>query len=62
MPDILPLLLIGLITGFLDSTVGAGGLFSLPALIFLGFPPQIAIATDRLGSLGQTIVGILKFH
>jgi len=52
---------IGLATGFLDSTVGAGGLISVPCLVFLGFPPQIAIATDRFGTIGQSLTAFLKF-
>jgi hypothetical protein len=54
-------LLIGGITGFIDSTVGSGGSVSIPSLIFIGLPPQVAIATDRLGSVGQTAAALLKF-
>ncbi|MBI3577522.1 TSUP family transporter [Candidatus Gottesmanbacteria bacterium] len=53
--------LIGLAAGFVDSTVGSGGLISIPGLIFLGLPPQVAIATDRLGSAGQTAAALLTF-
>ncbi len=53
--------LIGVATGFLDSTVGAGGSVSIPALIFVGLSPQVAIATDRFGSVGQTLAAISKF-
>jgi len=53
--------LIGLITGFLDSTVGAGGLVSVPSLIFLGLPPQVAIATDRFGTIGQSFTAGYKY-
>jgi uncharacterized protein len=53
--------LIGLITGFIDSTVGAGGLISVPSLIFLGLPPQVAIATDRFGTIGQSFTAGYKF-
>lgn len=53
--------LIGLATGFFDSAVSAGGLISVPALIFLGLPPQIAIATDRFGTVGQSVAAFLKF-
>lgn len=64
MPEIITLLfvlLIGLVTGFFDSVIGAGGLISVPSLIFLGLPPQIAIATDRFGTLGQTFTALVKF-
>ncbi|MDD3646886.1 MAG: TSUP family transporter [Candidatus Dojkabacteria bacterium] len=55
------ILLIGIATGFVDSTVGSGGLISVPALIFAGLPPQTAIATDRFGMIGQIITAIAKF-
>jgi len=64
MPEIITLLLvllIGLMTGFFDSVVGAGGLISVPSLIFLGLPPQVAIATDRFGILGQTVAALIRF-
>lgn len=63
-PDIihgLLVLLIGLTAGFLDSTVGSGGSVSIPFLIFTGLPPQVAIATDRLGTAGETAGALLKF-
>ncbi|MBI4163848.1 MAG: sulfite exporter TauE/SafE family protein [Candidatus Aenigmarchaeota archaeon] len=52
---------IGVATGFFDSLVGAGGLISIPSLIFLGIPPQTAIATDRFGTIGQTLSALYKF-
>lgn len=58
---IVSILIIGIATGFLDSTVGSGGSVSIPSLIFIGLPPQIAIATDRLGSVGQTAAALFKF-
>ena len=54
--------LIGIATGFFDSVVGAGGLISVPSLIFLGLPPQAAIATDRFGTIGQSITAFIKFQ
>ncbi len=45
--------IVGIVAGFLGGfTSGAGNLISIPFLIFLGLPPQVAIATDRFGSLG----------
>lgn len=64
MTEILTLLLVllaGIAAGFFDSTLGAGGLISIPSLVFLGLPPQVAIATDRFGTLGQTLPAFLKF-
>ncbi len=55
-------LLIGLVTGFFDSVVSAGGLISVPALVFLGLPPQVVIATDRFGTIGQSITAFFEFR
>ncbi|MCK4327045.1 MAG: sulfite exporter TauE/SafE family protein [Candidatus Diapherotrites archaeon] len=63
MPEItlLLVLLAGVAAGFFDSALGAGGLISVPSLIFLGLPPQVAIATDRFGTLGQMTTAFFKF-
>ncbi|MCL5970013.1 MAG: sulfite exporter TauE/SafE family protein [Patescibacteria group bacterium] len=54
--------LIGIAASFIGGlTSGGGGLISLPFLIFLGLPPQIAIGTDRFGSFGYVISSIYKF-
>lgn len=59
--DLLLVLLVGLTGGFFDSTVGSGGLITIPSLIFIGLPPQVAIATDRLGTVGQELTALFKF-
>lgn len=35
------LLLFGFLAAFIDSVVGGGGLISLPALLFVAFPPLL---------------------
>lgn len=50
--EILLSLAVGIIAGFFGATVGGGGLLAIPYLIFIGLPPQIAIATARFGDLG----------
>ncbi len=43
----------GFAAGFVDSIAGGGGLVSLPVLLSLGFPPQLALGTNKLqGSFG----------
>lgn len=58
---IILLFLIGFIANFIGSMIGGGGLISIPSLIFIGLPPQIAIATDRFSSIGQS-TSIFKYH
>lgn len=61
LETLLLILLAGLAAGFFDSVIGAAGLISVPSLVFLGLPPQVAIATDRFGTIGQVLAAMLKF-
>lgn len=64
------LALAGFLAAFIDSVVGGGGLISIPALLFTGLSPSVAIATNKLsssmGSLTSTISfirsGKVNFH
>lgn len=40
----------GLCAGFVDSIAGGGGLISVPVLLSIGLPPQIALGTNKLQS------------
>jgi uncharacterized membrane protein YfcA len=47
-PWLYPLLfLIGLAAGWIDSIAGGGGLITIPALLGLGVPPQVALGTNK---------------
>jgi len=52
--DIFAILFLGgLSAGFVDSIAGGGGLISLPVLLSVGLPPQLALGTNKLqGSFG----------
>lgn len=52
---------IGILASFIGAIVGGGGLISIPFLMFLGLPPQIAIATNKFGAVGLSIGSITKF-
>ncbi|MCG8620006.1 MAG: TSUP family transporter [Desulfobacterales bacterium] len=58
------LFLTGLTSGFVDSIAGGGGLISLPVLLSVGMPPQLALGTNKLqasfGTLSSTINFIRK--
>lgn len=58
------LFLTGLVAGFVDSIAGGGGLISLPVLLSVGMPPQLALGTNKLqgsfGTLASSITFIRK--
>lgn len=47
--------IVGLVAGFLGATVGGGGMVAIPALLFLGFSPQSAVAVNAVGDIGAFI-------
>jgi uncharacterized protein len=53
--------LIGLVASTIGTMVGGGSLLSIPFLMFVGLPPQVAIATDRFGGLGVAATALYKF-
>ena len=42
------LFLTGLAAGFVDSIAGGGGLITIPVLLNMGMPPQLALGTNKL--------------
>jgi uncharacterized membrane protein YfcA len=59
--NLLWLLLVGFIAGFVNTIAGGGSLLTLPVLIFLGLPPSVANGTNRLGILFQTFTGAVGY-
>jgi len=53
--EIVVLILVGFIAGTINTIAGGGSLLTLPILIFLGLPPNIANGTNRIGILFQNI-------
>jgi len=49
------LIIIGFIAGIINTMAGGGSLLTLPLLIFLGLPPNIANGTNRIAILFQNI-------
>lgn len=66
MPDDLltPLLLIaaGAVAGAINAVAGGGSLLTLPLLIFIGLPPTVANATNRIGVFIGGIGAARSFH
>lgn len=58
---LISIFIIGIFASIFGAMIGGGTLISLPLFIILGLPPQVAIATERLGGLGQTLASFYKF-
>ncbi|MBL4679537.1 MAG: sulfite exporter TauE/SafE family protein [Pseudomonadales bacterium] len=55
------LLISGFIAGFINTLAGGGSMLTLPALMMLGLPADIANATNRVGVLLQSVIAIKSF-
>lgn len=51
----------GFIAAFVDSIAGGGGIISLPAFIFAGIPPHLALGTNKFSSSCASFTSSLKF-
>ncbi len=56
------LLVVGFVAGTLNVIAGGGSFLTLPLLIFLGLPPTVANATNRVGILAQNVGAVWGFH
>ena len=52
----------GGLAGFINTLAGSGSLITLPMLIFLGLPANVANGTNRVGILIQCAVSAWKLH
>ncbi|MBW2031763.1 MAG: sulfite exporter TauE/SafE family protein [Deltaproteobacteria bacterium] len=48
--------------GFINTLAGSGSLISLPVLIFLGLPANVANGTNRIGILLQAVVSARSYQ
>lgn len=52
----------GVIAGFINTLAGSGSLLTLPLLMFIGLPPNVANGTNRISIMLQSLVGSLGFR
>ena len=62
MVDYILLVLVGFIAGVINILAGGGSLLTLPMLIFLGLPPNIANGTNRIAIIIQNIFAVKGFQ
>lgn len=53
---------IGIVAGFINTLAGGGSALTLPFLIFLGLPANVANGTNRISILFQTLTAVYSFH
>lgn len=51
----------GVVAGFFNTVAGAGSLLTIPVLLLVGMPADAANATNRIGVLAQSAVGVSGF-
>ncbi len=56
------LFFLGIVAGGINSVAGGGSLFTLPMLMFMGLPPSVANATNRLAIFTQGATSALGFR
>ncbi len=52
----------GFAAGFINILAGGGGLLTLPALMLLGMPADVANGTMRVSVLAQSLEAVRSFH
>ncbi|HEX5421035.1 MAG TPA: sulfite exporter TauE/SafE family protein, partial [Gammaproteobacteria bacterium] len=53
---------VGFVAGFINTLAGSGSLVTLPILILLGLPANIANGTNRVGVVAQGLVAVSTFR
>lgn len=59
--NLLIILGVGLLAGFLNAVAGGGSLLTMPVLIFMGLPPAVANGTNRVAVFIQNIWGVAGY-
>ena len=54
--------IVGFAAGFINTLAGSGSLITLPLLIVLGLPANVANGTNRVGILVQSLVSVATFR
>lgn len=60
--EVLALLALGGLAGFINVLSAGGSMLTLPLLMFLGLPPQVANGTNRVAITLQSITAVGSFH
>ena len=53
---------VGIVAGVINTLAAGGSLLTLPVLMALGLPPNMANGTNRIAIFLQNVVGVSRFH
>jgi uncharacterized membrane protein YfcA len=59
--EILALSAVALVAGTVDAIAGGGGLLTVPALLWAGLPPHLALATNKGQSTFGSLAALVRF-
>jgi len=59
--QIIVVIVVGMVGGFVNTLAGGGSLLTLPTLIFVGLPPTMANGTNRVAILMQNVTAVAGF-
>jgi uncharacterized membrane protein YfcA len=59
--QIIVVIVVGIVGGFINTLAGGGSLLTLPALIFVGLPATVANGTNRVAILMQNVMAVAGF-
>ncbi len=62
IPSALLLIAVGVVAGWINTLAGGGSMLTVPALMWLGLPADIANGTSRVAILAQGATGVLAFR
>lgn len=61
-PEIVVLIVSGILVGFINTLAGGGTIISLCLLIFLGLPAGVANGTNRIAVIFQNLIAVISFR
>jgi uncharacterized membrane protein YfcA len=56
------IIVVGIVAGIINTMAAGGSMLTLPVLMALGMPPNMANGTNRIAIFLQNIVGVSRFH
>ena len=62
LEDFIILIVAGLFSGFVNTLASSGSAITLPLLLFLGLPANVANGTNRIPILASSIISVLTFQ